>query len=363
MEGEIFKKLNKMTTTAVLNTITASAADITLVSRKLNVAISSSAGSGKFPTIDYPSIVSASISPAITETLYVTRVGWTAASSTVFLFTINQMVDGLPLTKTAYYTSDSSGTDTEIGTALAAQFANTALKVTVAYTAANAYVTVTALTGYPTYQVVLGATGTMTNTSQMAGVAIASSTVASPSVVTSTAHGLVNGSVITIASADDAKLASGTYVVQYLTANTYSMYTLYGNPVPGVTGTTTATVVKVPGASVGNGTLLSSANAAGVLPDSSLSAIAAGAGYAVFTVNYNLPVAGTPISPGVTPGNTIVLYIKQWATTTTATYTTNFAALILRINEYLSNYVAGGTIASHTALTDSISVLDSAPAA
>lgn len=346
-----------METTSFLNTIAASAADVTLVSRKLAVAITSTTGSGQFPTLSYPNIVGVSITPAITETLYVTRVGWTAASNTDYLFTINQMVDGQKLSKTALFTSDASGTDTEIGTALAACFANTALGVTVAYTAANAYVTVTAVTGTPTFQVVLGSTGTMTQTSQMAGVAVASLTVANPSVLTSTAHGLVNGSVITLTSADTAKFASGTYVVQYLSANTYSCYDLYGNPVAGFTGTTTATVVKVAGAAVGNGTILGSANAAGI---AGFAGATAGAGYAKYTFSYNIPIAGVPGGQSLNTNNTATLYVKQWATTTTATYNSNFQALATRMNELMSNYVASGTIASHTALTDSVSILDAA---
>lgn len=335
--------------TSILNSFTASGADITLVSRKLNVAITASTGTGSFPTLNYPNIVTAVVSPAVTETLYSTRVGWTSASSTVFGFTVNQMVNGLLLSKPAFYTSDSTATDTEIGTALAGMFANTSLGVTVTYVAANAYVTVTAVTGTPTFTISLGATGTMTQTSQMAGVAVASSTVANPSVLTSTAHGLVNGSVITLTSADNTKLASGTYVVQYLTANTYSLYDLSGNPLAGFTGTTTATVVKVAGAAVGFGTDLVAAGVPGA---------SAGVGYAKYVFNYSLPSNTAPGATSVTTGYQHILYAKQWATTTTATYTTNFQAFATKMNEILSNYVAGGTIASHTALTDSVSIND-----
>lgn len=422
-----------METTSFLNTIAATAGDISIVARNFNVAITSSTGTGQFPTLNYPNIISASVSPSITETLLVTRVGWTAASSTVFGFTINQMVDGQPLSKPAFYTSDASGTDTEIGTALAAYFTNTALKVAVTYTPGDAYVTVTALTGYPTFQVALGATGTMTQSTSttMAGVAIASctsmatiasctaanptvittsaahglsvgqqvvisatadgtklsngtykvasvplsttltlvsldgstplgatatttATLASPTfatVITSNAHGLVNGNVITITSADTTKLASGTFVVQYLSANTYSLYTLSGNPVP-ASATTTATVVKVASAAVGSGTALAAAGVTGA---------SAGVGYAKFTFKYNTPIAGVPGSQSVNTNNTAVLYVKQWATTTTATYTTNYAAFAAKINQVISN-MGVGTITTPAFLVDTVAVAQVVPA-
>jgi hypothetical protein len=341
-------------TISFLNTIAATAGDISMVARKLNVAITTTTGTPAFPTIDYPNIVSATVSPAITETLYVTRIGWTAASSTVFGFTINQMINGQLVSKAAYYTSDASATDTEIGNALSGYFDNTSLGVAVTYVAADAYVTVTALTGTPTFQVTLAATGTMTNTSQMAGVNIASCTVASPSVITSNAHGLVNGNVITIVSADTARLASGTFVVQYLSANTYSLYTLQGNPVPAVTGTTTATVVKVAGSSVGSGTDLVAAGVTGA---------SAGVGYAKFTFAYNAPIAGVPGGQSLNTGFTHTLYVKQWATTTTTSYTTNYAAFAAKMNQVLSNMGASGTVAVPVVLVDTLAVAQVVPAA
>jgi hypothetical protein len=355
VQGDFTKTKKTMSNTiSFLNTIAATAGDITLVGRKLNVAITSVTGTPAFPTMDYPNIVTATVNSSVSETLHVTRVGWTAASSTVFGFTVTQIVNGQYLTKAAYYTSDASGTDTEIGTALAAEFANTALGVAVTYVAANGYVTVTALTGTPTYQISLGATGTMTNTSQMAGVAIASSTVATPSVITSNAHGLVNGSVITIVSADTAKLASGTFVVQYLSANTYSLYTLSGNPVPGVTGTTTATVVKVATSTIGSGTDLAAAGVTGA---------SAGVGYTRYTFSYNIPLVGVPGSQSLNTGFTHTLYVKQWATSTTTSYTTNFAAFAAKMNQVLSNMGASGTIAVPVVLVDTLAVAQVVPAA
>lgn len=353
-----------METTSLLNTITASGADLTLVARKLNVAIAAANGSGSFPTINYPDIISATVSPAITETVLVSRVGWTAADNTQFLFTVTQVIDGQVVKMTANLGDSGVGaTNTTIGTALAACFNGTALQVTCAYTPANAYVTITANAGYPIYQVTLGATGTMTysTATTMAGVAIASSTVATPSVVTSVGHGLVNGSVITIVSADANKLPSGTFVVQYLTANTYSMYSLNGNQCPGITGTTTATVVKVAGGAVGSGTVLAARYATGAQGYAGLAAAAAGAGYAKYTFNYNIAsvVAGQKVSTNASH----VFYAKQWATTTTATYITNFAAFSVLMNEILSNYVAAGTGVTHTSLTDGVAIADVAPVA
>jgi hypothetical protein len=419
------------TTTSFLNTIAASGADITLVSRKLGVAITSSTGSGLFPVLSYPNISNVTISPAITETLYVTRIGWTAASSTVFGFTINQMVNGQMLSKSSFYESDTSGTDTEIGTALAAGFSNSALGVTVSYTPANAYVTVTAVTGTPTFQVTLAATGTMTNTHQMAGVAITActsmatvasctaanptvittsaahglsvgqqvvisasadgtklangtykvatvplgttltlvsldgstplgatatttATLASPSfatVITAVAHGLVNGKKITITSADDTKLASGTYIVQYLSANTYSLYDVYGNPI-GASATTTATLVGVAGSAVGSGTDLAAAGETGA---------SAGVGYAKYYFAYNVPTTGVPGSSALNTGLSTTLYVKQWATTTTATYTSNFQAFATKMNQVVSN-MGVGTVAVPVPLASTLAISQVVPA-
>lgn len=342
-----------MATTSILNSFAASGADATLVAGKLNVAITSSTGTGSFPTMDYEKIKSVSISPAITETLYSTRIGWTAADSTSYTLTITQKVGDEVITRSAYIENSGIGaTNTTIGTAIAACFTDTPLKVSVVYVAANAYVTVTTLTGYQTPTIGLGTTGSMTNTSQMAGVAIAScvATTASgtPAVINSTAHGLVNGNKITIASDDNTRLASGTYIVQYLSANTYSLYDLNGNPLSCFTSATvTATVVKVAGPSVGSGTDLAAAGVTGVT---------AGVGYAKYVFNYSKPLAGLNMMPENDKGYQHVLYAKQWATTTTTSYTTNVQSFITRMNEHISNYNSGGTVASHTSNAESASI-------
>lgn len=340
-----------METTSVLNTIAASSADITLVARKLNVAITSITGSGQFPTLDYPNIISATVSPSITETLHVTRVGFTFANNTVYSFTINQVVDGQVISKFVTYTSDATATNTEISTALAASFANTALKVTVTG-GAVAYVTVTALAGYPTFQVVLGSTGTMTDTPQMAGVQATATTVTAagvPSIITSVGHGLVNGNVIDVVFTTPANFPSGKFVVQWLSADTYSLYTLSGNVQRGLTATAgvSTTLNKVASASVGNGTVLAAAGIAGA---------AAGAGYAKYVFNYNVPLSGAPGGSSVNTGNTTTLYVKQWATDTSAAYITNFPVFSIKVNTLLSNMSATGTVAVPTLLVDSLAV-------
>jgi len=157
-----------MNTYSVLNTIAALAADITLVGRKLNVAITSVTGTPTFPTLDYINIVDEKTQAAVTEVLQTETITYVAANATKYRFSITQMVDGVLQSAIITYDSDASGTDAEIGQAIVDQVnAHTELRVTASNPASP--VLLTAQAGYPTFTVA-GATN-VTPLVTLAGVA------------------------------------------------------------------------------------------------------------------------------------------------------------------------------------------------
>ena len=85
------------------------------------------------------------------------------------------------------------------------------------------------------------ATNTAGSLNPASPVSIVSSTNASPIVVTATAHGLLTGYVTTIASHTVNTAANGTWVVERLSADTFSLRGSTGNGVGGATGTSTWT--------------------------------------------------------------------------------------------------------------------------
>lgn len=154
-------------TYSVLNTIAALGADITLVGRKLNVAITSATGSGTFPTIDYLFINDEVTTAAATEVLQVSTETFVAANSTTYKFVITQIVGGETKTASISYTSDTTATAAEIRTALVdAVNAHTELGVTA--TGAASVVTLTAVTGTPVFTV--QAVSNITHATTVAGV-------------------------------------------------------------------------------------------------------------------------------------------------------------------------------------------------
>ena len=139
-------------TYSVLNTIAAAGADITLVGRKLNVAITAATGSGQFPTMDYINIEEESTVAAAAEVLRAQDVSYTFANNTIYKFAITQVLNGINQTAFITYESDSNATDLEVATALVAQInAHTELGVSASGLASP--ITVTAVTGTPVFSI------------------------------------------------------------------------------------------------------------------------------------------------------------------------------------------------------------------
>lgn len=242
---------NLRTTTSVLSTIQAAFADIVTLGHKLSIT--------GCPTMDYRTIQAMLPQASLVEQLQVTIVTPIASNSTTYRLVISQFVPALGhfVTFPLVYTTNSIGdTATTICNAFRAELlSQTAIQITGSGTTT---LILTAITGSPLFTVtnIEPVSTTVDITTGMAGVAIASNTTASPSVITSVAHGLSTGNVITIVSVDNTKLASGTYRVTSTGANTYTLASLDGTVPLAGTATTTATVQKVAQFSAGQGAAL-----------------------------------------------------------------------------------------------------------
>lgn len=331
------------TNNAVLNTVAATAGDITLAARKLNVAITTSTGSGAFPTMDYRFIESIRIQPSLVETLKVSTITFTAASNTDYSFSVTQAqtATGSPVTVMARYTSDSSGTAAEIAAGLNANINANSGALGVTISGASTTLTLTAVAGTPLYTVT--AIENTTYALSMAGVSIASCTAATPTVCTTgSAHGLVTGNTITITSADETKLVSGTYRVVYASATTFKLYNSFGDGIT-ATATTTATVVKVAQVAQGQGADLSTAGVSGA---------ASGTIYTAYTYSYAVPGSAQMGNATQTVQTPFTLYVAEGTTTTAPV--TNFGNFDQRMREVAQNYNAAAT----TANPESLAVAD-----
>lgn len=325
---------------SVLNTIASGAADATLVAGKL-VITKDANNSTITPQINYLSIINGNavtLQPSLVETVLSQTFTWTTGGSanTAYGFVFQQTLsNGSIVSGTINYTTGASTSNTDIGSSLKQVFnAHTEFNATVAYTATNNYITITATAGNGAPLFITGNAfgpgGTLA--ANMAGVAIASNTTANPTVITSTAHGLVVGSVITIISADETKIVSGTYRVipTNFTANAYSLASLDEETTLAGTSTTTATVVKRAQYAVGQGADLV---AAGITEATS------GAIYKTYTFPYD---ALTQRPERANPSQH-TLYVKEGATTTTASYATNFATFDAALVAILQGVDSGGS--------------------
>lgn len=208
---------------SVLNAYTATG--VTLDAGYLNVP---STVSNNWDPIEFKSISlihPPAILPYLAESLAGFAITYTAANSTTYSFTIEQEVNGKINQWPISFTSDASGTDGEIGTAIngaiATLIASGGLKATVSGTASP--VTVTTTTGY-TLKVT-----NMTNVTAPSSVAgtqsVTSSTDATPVVVTKNAHGLVVGQRVTLSGGTLSflALAGQTFRISAQTANTFTL--------------------------------------------------------------------------------------------------------------------------------------------
>lgn len=330
--------MSNNTNNAVLNTVAATAGDITLAARKLNVAITSSTGSGAFPTMDYRYIENIRIQPSLVETLKVSTITFSAAANTDYAFSITQTdtATGVPVTVVSRYTSDSTGAAADIAIGLKSTITANADVLGVTISGASTTLTITAVTGTPLYTVT--AIENTTYALSMAGVSIASCTGADPTVCTTGSnHGLVTGNVITITSADEAKLASGTYRVDYESATTFKLQNLVTGDYIAATATTTATVVKRAQVAQGQGADLTDVTGA-----------ASGTCYSQYIFSYAVPGAAQMGNATATAQPEFTLYVAEGTTTTSPT--TNFGNFDVRMREVANNYAAGGTDADPESL-------------
>lgn len=324
-------------TYSVLNTVAATAGDISLSARVLNVAITSSTGTPTFPVaMKYPRIESIQVVPSLVETLAVKTVTYTAAASTYYAFNLIQA--GQPPLLVRFTTGLVGTADADTATAIKSQInAVTSIYGVVASGTASP-VTLTGVAGTPLF--------TATNVSNttiaasMAGVSIASCTGATPTVCTTgSAHGLVTGQTITIVSADNTKLASGTYRVGVLSTTTYHLWNAYGDAIA-ATATTTATVVVAAQISQGVGATIAAAGITGAT---------SGTQYTQYIFGYNQDAGVQMGSFTLNGGNVHTLYVAE-GVTTTVDKGTNFGNFDQRMREVASNFVASATTADPQSL-------------
>ena len=101
----------------ILNTIASDGGDITLDKQLLTIAT--------LPGIEFDNINRATVLlNSLAEIRQVKRVTFTAANNTTYKFTIEQIVDGVLVSKPVQYTSDASGDNAEIREALRDSFNN-----------------------------------------------------------------------------------------------------------------------------------------------------------------------------------------------------------------------------------------------
>src|SRR3990170_679054 len=128
-----------MISNSVLNTVAATAGDISLANRHLNI----NTDYGDFPDMRYEKINNFTVTPSVIETVYNVKIGWTAADNTAYSFRITQDVNGSPESRTfTLADSGTSATNTTIGTALAAQVNGGDLNITATWTPNDAFIVI-----------------------------------------------------------------------------------------------------------------------------------------------------------------------------------------------------------------------------
>ncbi len=251
------------TSTNVINTIAASAADTSLLGRVLSIT-------GAPPMIYQNIWPRPTVVRSQPERVQVSTVTIAAANNTEYAFLAEQIIktnDNLyPKSQVIRYTSDSSATDTEISTALKALFDLHGFQITTVATSATV-ITFTAIAGSPlftltnienctvdlTVQPVIAPSGTanLAITSVIAPDGTAATAIAGTTTVTVTtlaAHGLMVGDQVTIADVATMTIngaASGTfYVATVPTSTTFTLADCLGAGGAN-TGTITINTVNV----------------------------------------------------------------------------------------------------------------------
>lgn len=249
--------MSQLVSNPILNTIAAAHADLTIVGRVFNVANVDTAGN-KFIPMDFSKI---NIIPrpvilrSLVEVLAKQTFTFVAANDTAYGFTIQQMQpDGTVLpTRIQVKSATTGATAATIATQINAYIAGKArgqLKVT--SSGAGTVITVVALTGYPVFTMTGALNGTIA-TAAANIITYASSTDATPSVVTSAAHGLSTGTRVTLGGTPDAgspmavaTAAGGLWRITVINANTFSVDGTVATGTPDATGGTVTLYPQAP---------------------------------------------------------------------------------------------------------------------
>ncbi len=326
---------------SVLNTVAATAGDITLLARKLNVAITSSTGDGTFPTMKYDLIETFQALPSLVETANNVKFSYTAADNTAYSFTVIQNIDGAPVSFTAKLNDSGTGaTNASIGDALVAKFEGVNINVTCTHTGADAFVIVTGDAGYPLFTGLSGTNVTATS-NLLSAVTIASNTTADPTVFTTSApHGLVVGNVITITTSNAAKFVAGTYRVRTVPlTTTMTLESLTTGDELAGTSTATGTITLVAQEARGQGADLAAAGIDGA---------ASGTQYTSYVFTYGWETPGSGNTQAKSAGNTHTLYVAEGTASTSPT--TDFGNFDTRMREVSNAFVAAGTTSDPQAI-------------
>lgn len=306
-----------------------------------NLAINVSTGAGHLliisglPDINYLTAKSQGLIASKVETPQVWKALSAAATAKEYEFQITQFCRQTDSTRVwdVYYLSTSADTDTTIGANIKAIIDNY-----VAKSGLNVVTTFASGTLVSTGLIIKGGAGdpfvTITNVTNMTVTnpqlllsnsrTIASVTAANPTVLTASgAHGLSVGQFVTITSADDTKLASGTYRVHTVPlATTFTLDTGDGVTTLAASATTTATFFPVAQASMG--TFTDIGNIVGAATTNP-----ATAGHTYSTVVFYQVSSGAAVNanPTKTEGK-----ILAWADEADANYATWAAALVAELN-------------------------------
>jgi len=201
---------------------------------------------------------SCTVQRSTVETLQVWSVAMTAVSGNVYSFSIEQVVNQMRSLRIFSYEATST-TGSEIVSAIDGFFNATgnastytdaswgSVKYKVTSSSASVTLTISQVSGEAFPTVANASNTTVTNgLTATTGVVTTGTNTANTTVLTfsKSAHGLVSGNVVSLASFDNAAaIVNGiTCIVKYLTSSTFSLYYMNGEPVVCGTNTTNATV-------------------------------------------------------------------------------------------------------------------------
>lgn len=244
-----------LTSNPVLEAITAAHADLTLVGRIVHLDNVANPGDEWIDMI-YPDIhvnPKPVILPSLAESLQKQTFTFVAANDTDYSFVISQQQpDGSTInTPIAVHSATTGATAATIATQINAAIAAKARgQLKVSSSGGGTVITIVALTGYPVFTITNAVGGTVAAAAAMT-IAYSASTDATPSVLTSVAHGLVTGQQVTLGGAPDAgspmavaTAAGGIWRITRVDANSFSVDGTVATGTPDATGGTVTLVAQ-----------------------------------------------------------------------------------------------------------------------